>query len=86
MDEAQRHRAARERIGCGELPTSSPARIWIHDATWAVCSVCREEITESTSEYELQFEMLFGLGRSELVSFWFHPLCLAAWLVERTRA
>ena len=83
MDEPRRRQAARERISVGELPSVSPTRIWIHDATWEVCAVCREEITESTSEYELQFDLLFGLGRTELVSFWFHPLCLAAWLVER---
>jgi hypothetical protein len=37
------------------------------------------------TEYELQFELPFGPDRNQRVSFWFHKLCFAAWLVERAR-
>jgi hypothetical protein len=62
----------------GELPRADPKRIWVHAGTWERCAVCSVAITESETEYELQFTL-------RLVSFWFHPACYAAWLDERAK-
>ena len=69
----------------GQLPRINPIRIWVDDGTWQVCAVCLEEIIESMTEYELQFEMPFGPDQTQRMSFWFHKLCFATWLVERVR-
>lgn len=85
MDEAERSRTAREKLDRGELPRLSPERIWVHTGTWERCALCSVAIPESETEYELQFALRFGFGRSELVSFWFHADCYATWLTERAR-
>ena len=85
MDKRARRDAARERLARGQLPRINPVRIWVDDGTWQVCAVCLEEIIESMTEYELQFEMPFGPDQTQRMSFWFHKLCFATWLVERVR-
>jgi len=85
MGEDELRQAARERLNRGELPRLSPERIWINRGEGDNCSLCGEIIPPSEREYELQFEMQFGLGRRELVSFRFHTRCHAIWQVERIR-
>jgi hypothetical protein len=85
MDKRARREAARERLARGQLPRINPIRIWVDDGTWHGCAVCLEQIIESMTEYELEFELPFGSHRTQRVSFWFHKLCFAAWLVERVR-
>ena len=85
MDDVERSLAARQKLERGELPRLNPDRIWIHTGTWERCALCGLAIDETETEYELQFEMRYGLARSELVSFWFHAACYATWLQEKAR-
>jgi hypothetical protein len=85
MSEEDLRRAARGRLNRGELPRLSPERIWINRGEGDDCSLCGEIIGPSDRQYELEFEMQFGLGRRELVSFRFHTRCHAIWHVERIR-
>jgi len=85
MDEAELRRTARDKLRQGELPRLNPERIWINPGSWEPCALCGVPITDSETEYELQFTMRFGLGRTELVSFWFHTACYTTWLDERAR-
>lgn len=85
MDEADRKRTARDKMDRGELPRLNPERVWVHAGTWERCALCGVAITEAETEYELQFTLRFGFGRSELVSFWLHAACYATWLDERAK-
>ena len=63
----------------GELPRVNPQRIWVQAGTWERCALCGSAITDSETEYELQFTL-------RLISFSFHAACYATWLAECTRA
>ena len=78
MDEAERRRMARGKMDRGELPRADPKHIWVHTGTGERCAWCSVAITESETEYELQFTL-------RLVSFWFHAACYATWLNERDK-
>ena len=78
MNDADRSRMARDKMDRGELPRVNPQRIWVQAGTWERCALCSSAITESETEYELQFTL-------RLVSFSFHAACYAAWLAECTQ-
>ena len=85
MDDAERRAEAEHKLDRGELPRLNPERVWVHAGTWERCALCSIAIGETETEYELQFTMRFGFGRSEPVSFWFHAACYATWLDARAR-
>jgi hypothetical protein len=75
MNDAERSRMAREKMDRGELPRVKPQRIWVQPGMGQPCALCGVAITESETEYELQFTL-------RLVSFGFHAACYATWLDE----
>ena len=79
MNDAERSRMARDKMDRGELPRVNPQRIWVQAGTWERCALCSSAITDSETEYELQFTL-------RLISFSFHATCYATWLAECTRA
>ena len=78
MNDAERSRMARDKMDRGELPRVNPQRIWVQAGTWERCALCSSAITESETEYELQFTL-------RLISFSFHTDCYATWLAECTQ-
>jgi hypothetical protein len=82
MDDDELRRTAREKLERGELPRFVPQRIWVNDGSGQPCSLCAHPVSESDTEYELEFDVP---DHPSLVAFRFHALCHALWQRERVR-
>ena len=80
-DERLLRAKARAAVESGKLPVRRPDRTWGGPGVGATCAVCDEPVTNSQSEFEIQF--VRDGDNPGLDRFHLHIRCFAAWEFER---
>jgi hypothetical protein len=80
-DEVVLREKAREAIRSGRLPSSNPILTLGGPGCGALCSLCGDPLAHEQMEIEIE---IVRQGTTAAV-FHLHPLCFAAWHVERAQ-